>query len=87
MGHRGTSALLQESDPWLALALRVVQIAKQDAAKGDLSAIAFLLTDGTRIADQISDGAGEAILSFCREVLADVDNGELQRKWQTVTAY
>lgn len=90
MGNRATSttsATLAQCDPWLALALRIVQIAKQDAAKGDLGAVVFLLTDGTRIADQISDGASEAILSFCREVLAQVDAGKVKKKWETVTAY
>jgi hypothetical protein len=76
-------AALADCDPVLSIWLACLNRAKSDAAQGDLSAVAWLATTGIELAEAIApdSGADLAITQLCRQVLADVDRGELRQKW------
>ena len=77
------ATLLSEIDPAVGVWLAIIKRAKQDAALGDLSALAWLVGDGVEIAARIGgDAAGEGVISFCREVLAQVDAGKVRARWR-----
>ena len=80
---RHVGALLTECDPALAVWLACLNRAKRDAARGDLSAVAWLASDGLILAEAIHDGASNDIVRFCRQVLARVEQGEMAAKWTT----
>ncbi len=56
-------------------------MAKEDAENGDLSATAWLITEGTDIAERISPGISETILRFCREMISFEEARYVRRKW------
>jgi len=77
-----TTTLETVTDPTAALALAILKRAKEDAARGDLGALAWLVSTGRDVADAIADGSGAAVLAFCRDTLANVDAGAIRAAWR-----
>lgn len=79
---------LRDCDPVVSVWLACINRAKTDALAGDLSAVAWLATDGIELAETVApeSGADLAILQLCRQVIADIDRGELRQKW-SITEY
>lgn len=83
------SRLNSIAEPETKLALALLFEAKKDASRGDLSALAFLLTDGVRLADLIvpqsldtsTNRANHHIVKFCKGIWANVQSGKLQPRW------
>ena len=74
---------VEACDPATAVLLAILKRAKADAARGDLAAVAWLVSDGLILAEAIHDGASNDIVAFCRQVLARVEQGEMAAKWTT----
>lgn len=56
-----------DCDPHIGIILAILRQAKVDAERGDLSALAWLLTTGAGIAESITEGGADGVLSFARE--------------------
>jgi hypothetical protein len=70
------------NDPWAALAVALLVRAKQDAARGDVGALAWLVYAGRDMADALSDGAGHGVLAFARDALTAMDAGAIRAAWR-----
>jgi hypothetical protein len=68
-------------DPWAALMLAVLRQAKNDAARGDLDALAWLITDGAPFAALVMEDGDDLVLEFAREIVARFPKGDLLHAW------
>jgi hypothetical protein len=66
----------------VVLALKVLERAKRDADRGDLAALAWLITAGADLADKIVDGGRYEILRFARQQLDRLEAGEVRAAWK-----
>jgi len=72
---------LLQCEPATALTLALLQRAKLDAQRGDLAALAWLVSTGAELADVIQSGARHAVLKFARETLAEIDARDVASTW------
>lgn len=70
-----------DADPFAQLAGALLNRAKLDAARGDLSALAWLICDGATLAARLHPDGDDLVLSFCRQTLAAVDAGKARAVW------
>lgn len=59
----------------------MLRLAIRDAARGDIRALAWLVTTGADIADSLKGGARHEVLRFCNEIKTQVGRGELAHGW------
>lgn len=77
------------TSPEKRLALAILNGAKEQASKGDMAALAFLITAGLdleayMLPSRLEDAAGDSlVLEFCKKVWAKVESGELKPNWAT----
>lgn len=69
------------TDPTAALALAILKRAKMDAARGDLGALAWLISPGSEWADTLAPGWGTDVINFCRDTWQRMDAGALASRW------
>lgn len=68
-----------DCDPAIGIILAILRQARDDAQKGDLAALSFLITEGADLSDNISEGTREAVLRFCRECWQKLDADKKQK--------
>lgn len=68
-------------DSWQTLAGAILAMAKNDAAGGDLGALAWLVSDGADIADSLNPGGRAVVLRFCRRIMSRIEAGKVKRAW------
>jgi hypothetical protein len=70
------------STPEITIALKLLERAKLDAARGNLEALAWLVTQGADIAHALSPREGrEQVLAFARRQLARIETEDLKTTW------
>ncbi len=63
------SRLMEGVDPWAALALAILDRARDDAKGGDLAALAWLVGPGYDLAERIDPrGGGLTLLRWCTDL-------------------
>lgn len=72
----------EDIDPWAFFAARILEKARDDAARGDLAALAWLIYGGSQLADLIAPGEGQAVLSFCRSVFDNIETNKIKATWK-----
>jgi hypothetical protein len=70
-----------QCDPFAALAGALLNRAKLDALRGDLSAPAWLICDGATLAARLHPDGDDLVLAFCRQALAAVDAEQVRVVW------
>lgn len=68
-------------DPWTALMLSILRQAKNDAERGDLGALAWLITDGAQFAARVMKNGDDLVLAFARGIVARFPKGDLLAAW------
>jgi hypothetical protein len=72
---------LPQCDPFTLLAGALLNRAKRDAARGDLAALAWLVTDGATLAARLHPDGDDLVLRFARAALAAVDAEQVRVVW------
>lgn len=72
MGNKYGALFDEDADPAATLLLQILRQAKHDAKRGDLAALAWLVYAGIDLAEEISTGYGETVLTFCRQCWEDL---------------
>lgn len=70
-----------ECDPWALLAVRIMERATRDAQRGDLAALAWLVYIGAEWAERIAPGTRDSLVTFCQDILQNIDAGRVKATW------
>jgi hypothetical protein len=73
--------ILQDCDPFVALAGALLQRARDDARAGDLGALAWLVVAGAPLAARLHPSGDDMVLEFARHALAAVEAGSVKAHW------